>query len=277
MKKHFSLVLLVSMIAASAGAVDYKVNPLDARNILEEAYNAIWNAGFLIPDAESDFIKAEKGAPTYGEIVWDSAAELFKELKLTKKDVFYDLGCGTGKLVAQAYMQTPVKKAVGVDLSRTRLTHAQSVQEGIISQANKVLGKKKFKKKKWEYRLENILETSIDDATVVYLGSTCYSDELMQGLTDRLAECKSGLRVLTLKQLSFHPDFKLVKTYNLPMTWSSGSPVYSYKLEKKKKSKNHKDKKNDKKHKKSSKEERTSSSDTTQVAVVKKTTSKEVA
>lgn len=232
MKKFFSLVLLTAFVATNVVAsLDYKANPLDARNILEEAYSPIWNAGFLIPEQEVESIKAAKGAPTYGEILWESADELFKELKISKKDRIYDLGCGTGKFITQAYLQTPAKKFVGVDLSQTRLLHAQNVQSGIMDQAKKVLGKRKFTKKKWEYRHENIVETDISDATVVYMCSTCYSDELMSDITERLSFCKKGLRVATLKQMPFHPNFKLVKTLTLPMTWSSGSPVYIYNLE----------------------------------------------
>jgi Histone methylation protein DOT1. len=42
---------------------------------------------------------------------FESAETLIKELNITDKDVFYDLGCGVGKLVMQVGLTTPVKKA----------------------------------------------------------------------------------------------------------------------------------------------------------------------
>jgi len=51
----------------------------------------------------------------------------------------------------------------------------------------------------------------------------------MEIMTNKFAKGKKGLRILTLKDLPKNKNFKLLKKYTLPMTWSSGSTVYLYK------------------------------------------------
>jgi hypothetical protein len=54
----------------------------------------------------------------------------------------------------------------------------------------------------------------------------------MKKLTDKLARLKNGTRILTLKELAPNKAFTLVKTLQVPMTWSSSSNVYWYELKK---------------------------------------------
>ncbi|MDR3646963.1 MAG: hypothetical protein P4L22_05490, partial [Candidatus Babeliales bacterium] len=74
--------------------------------------------------------------------------------------------------------------------------------------------------------------SDISDATVIFMCSTCFPEELMNSLTKKLSSLKPGLKLLTLKDLT-NPElhnFKLIKEYTLPMTWSTGSSVYLYEL-----------------------------------------------
>ena len=164
------------------------------------------------------------GAPTYGEITYESAKTLLKDLRLTKKDVFYDLGCGIGKFVVQAYLSTPVKKSAGIELSSQRINQAKEVKEHLINSKNIKRGKK------LEFYEENITKSNLKDATVVFMCATCFSEKLMNEMTEKLSNLKKGLRVLTLKQLTENKKFALLKEYTLPMTWSDKSTVYLYRL-----------------------------------------------
>ncbi len=203
--------------------------PLDPRSVFESAYKKIWNAGFLISDTEAQKINAQRSLSTYGEIMWDSATKIFNDIAFTKKDVFYELGCGTGKVCSQLYLTTPCKKIVGIELSPTRLSHAYKAQKDILKQVKK----SKRKKRKWEYRNENFLDSDLHDATVIY-SLTIFENDVMKEITEKLATLKDGLRVITFKHLAPHPHFTLTKTYHLPMSWSPerGSPIYLYTLHK---------------------------------------------
>lgn len=197
----------------------------EATEIINDVYNDV--SGFSIDLQERQFIEKKGGNATYGEITTESVAQLLNNLKLTSKDIFYDLGSGVGKVCVQVALTTPAQ-AVGVELSPTRYQGAQLIKEELIKR-NILINSNKLK-----FIEQNITDADLSPATVILLCSTCFSDELMQTLTNKMAQkCSSGLRVLTLKDLPAHEKFTLLQTYELPMSWSQGSPVYFYQLKNK--------------------------------------------
>lgn len=216
--------------------------------LLDALYQNV--SGYRIAEEEKQSIRCEGGDPTYGEILYESAQVLLEDLQLTPQDVFYDLGSGAGKLIAQVYLTTPVKKAAGIELSPSRCNMAQTrapylrkiaeVTTRFNCDITAAINQKPVQQtrclpsKELIFSQENMLKADLSDATVVFMCSTCFSDELMHNITNKLAGLKEGLRVITLKDLPPHKDFKLVRNYQLPMSWSkssAGSPVYVYKLE----------------------------------------------
>ena len=193
-----------------------------AQDVIGPLYGDV--TGFGISTEEKELIKKVGGAPTYGEIVPKSISILLKDLQLTEKDVFYDLGSGVGKIPVQVYLQSPVQKSVGVELSPTRHARAMIIYEKLKK------SKKLQPHKQLLFKREDMLETPIDDATVVLLCSTCFSDALMDGLLKKIQVLKPGTRVLTLQKFKQSSPLKFIKTYNLPMTWSESSPVYLYEV-----------------------------------------------
>lgn len=192
--------------------------------LLEQLYAQ--SNGYVIEEDERRLILDKGGEPTYGEITFAGAQTLLKDLRLTYKDIFYDLGSGIGKLAAQVYLTTPTKKIVGIELASTRHTYALRVYEQ-LQQLGKIQPQKKLL-----YLNGDIVYLPIDDATIVYICSTCFSEELMHKITERLSQLQPGLRVVTLKKLAAHAKFRLIKEYMLPMSWYTEVVVYLYLLEK---------------------------------------------
>ena len=196
----------------------------EINQIIDEVYTDV--SGFSIAMHEREFIEDQGGNPTYGEITSDSVAKLLSDLHLTAKDYFFDLGSGVGKVCVQAALTTPAY-AIGIELSPTRYQGAQLIKEELIKR--KIL----TNPDKLMFIEQNIINADLSKATVIFMCSTCFSDSLMETLANKMAhECNSGLRVITLKSLPQHAQFTLIKTYELPMTWSQGSPVYLYELRK---------------------------------------------
>jgi hypothetical protein len=188
--------------------------------IFDEQYKDI--RGYISTE-ESEFISRKGGSSVYGEILPESLQHILDDIKLTKKDVFWDLGNGLGKVCLQTAACTPAT-VYGVELAKTRVDLAQSVLKKIDQQYKLNLHKK------CSFSYGNILDADLSKATVVYMCSTCYPEKLMMDIANKLAHNKKPLRVLTLKSLPEHPSFKLVKTYHEKMTWSSDSAVYLYEL-----------------------------------------------
>jgi len=180
-----------------------KANPKASIEFLDKHYQDIRGE---IPDEERSMITRGKGSPVYGEIKPKAWQEILEDPEL-------NIG--------------GFKKVVGIELSPTRYHHSKTICNKLKESGLEIAGKA------LECRHENITESDFSDATVIYMCSTCYPDELMEILLKRLSELKKGLLVITLK--SFPADyadygFELVKEYTLPMTWSETSPVYVYKL-----------------------------------------------
>lgn len=188
------------------------------KKLLSELYEE--RAGYGIDSKEEEIIRSNGSSPVYGEMTSEGIDILNQELNLGAQDVFYDLGCGVGKIVVQLYLDTPLKKCVGVELSPTRIRHAEQVKSK--------LGEKKLlsEKRQLEFRKENMLETGVDDATAIYVSSTCFSEAFMKNVVDKLAQLKPGLKLVTLSRLPENNVFELVKEMIIPMSWSNTTTVY---------------------------------------------------
>lgn len=210
------LILLVCTNSTGSNASDND----QYKTLINEIYEEI--SGFNVPSQEYDFITHAGGAPTYGEITFEGAKKLAQILDITENDVFYDLGCGVGKLVMQVYLTTPVKKSMGIELSKTRIDGAKKALKELKERGKIEKGRKLI------FKEGDIVKANIKDATAVFISSLCFSDELMQKLTDKLAKLKKGLRVATSRELKPHEALKSLGSHNIPMSWSSASTVYVY-------------------------------------------------
>ena len=192
------------------------------KSFLEELYQPI--NGYTLTKGESEHIKDLGGAPTYGEITFDSADYLFGELKLNSNDVFYDLGSGVGKTVLQAFLTTPFKKSVGVELSHTRHTYASTMLNKLLKEElrtqNRIL----------EYREGNFLDTDFSDATIIYMCSVCYPDELMRAITNKIIALPAGVRIASFKRMPDHERLVLQQVYRVPANWHPRALIYLYQL-----------------------------------------------
>ena len=191
-------------------------------NLMEQLYSSI--DGYQLTLEEAVAMKNSGQDSTYGEITLESAAFLFNEFKLGKDDVFYDLGSGVGKTVIQAYLTTPVKKAVGIELSPTRHRHAMQVKntlekEGLIDHERKL-----------EFIQENITTIDFSDATLIYMCSVCYPDTLMKAITEKVAQLQPGVQIATLKRLPAHTSVQLKTFYRLSVNWHPNAVVYLYEI-----------------------------------------------
>jgi SAM-dependent methyltransferase len=190
-----------------------------ATQLLDAIYKDI--SGFSIDQSERKFIEEQGGNPTYGEITFQSTQDLINHLELGKDDVFFDLGCGIGKVCCQVALTTPAR-AIGIELSPTRCALAQKTKQCLINQ------KAYANNAKLEFYEQNILDANLEPATVIFACSTCFSDQLMQTLTQKFETLPKLKRVVTLKELAPTSHFTLAKTFNLPMTWSDNTPVHVY-------------------------------------------------
>lgn len=193
---------------------------------IQDLYEGV--SGYGIPIEEREKIIGHGGEPTYGEITPEGVSELIAEFGIKQGDVFYDLGSGVGKVAVQIYLESPVKKSVGIELSKTRHDCGAAIlkklkQEGVLERGRQL-----------SLVCDDILAREYKDATHIYTASLCFSDEFMEKLAEHLAHGKKGLVVASLRVLPEDYGFELIKVKLMPMTWSDDTPVYFYRLVRKK-------------------------------------------
>jgi hypothetical protein len=108
--------------------------------------------------------------------------KLLSLAKATKKDIFYDLGCGRGQLCVVAVTEFGVRKAVGIEMHAGRARKAAEYVEE-LGLSDRV-----------EIRNEDFMDSDIHDATIAYCGH--YEAEEDVSRFER--ELGAGSRLVTL-------------------------------------------------------------------------------
>jgi hypothetical protein len=117
------------------------------------------------------------------ELPDDTLREIFRFAELTENDVFYHLGCGSGKSIAIALQEFRVKKAIGIDKNEDK-----------ISQAQKLLEEKHISN--WSLRLQDIIVSDINDATVILFW---FSDEkIIEKMISKFENLRPGCKIITV-------------------------------------------------------------------------------
>lgn len=237
MKKIIALALLIIVIYSGYRTYHhYRIHrqipqkiysTREAIDIIDDLYGK--SSGFGIGNDERKLIEEKGGNPTYGEITPKGMAQLiehFKLFRLDEYDTFYDLGSGIGKVATQVALTTRAR-AVGVELSPTRHNIADGIRhellrKNILRHPNKL-----------RFIEGNIIDVDLSDASVIFMCSTCFSDELMKKITEKISKLPQVVHVITLKELTPHDtydiyDFFPGEPFNVPTTWSDNTPVYWY-------------------------------------------------
>ncbi|MBS0288070.1 MAG: hypothetical protein JSR17_12290 [Proteobacteria bacterium] len=153
---------------------------------------------------------------TYGELLYPSVKKLLGKMQLTKDDVFLDLGSGAGKCAFQVFMQSDVGKVLGIEASA--LLHQQALQVSLTL-------RKEFPwfwedNRSCDFVEGNFLHSSWNQATVVYTCSTCFTQELLFAIADKINHTPSVQKVFSLRPL---PGLRipLESVFQVECSWDS--------------------------------------------------------
>jgi len=113
-----------------------------------------------------------------------SFKEIFKFVELNEDDIFFHLGCGNGRGIAIALEDFHVKRVIGIDNDEMKIKAAQK------------LLKEKNLNKGSQLVCENILDSNIDDATVILFWFT--EDEIIKKMIKKFERLKNGCKVVTI-------------------------------------------------------------------------------
>mmetsp|Transcript_36685 Transcript_36685/g.110152 ORF Transcript_36685/g.110152 Transcript_36685/m.110152 type:complete len:260 (-) Transcript_36685:4-783(-) len=171
---------------------------------------------------------------TYGEVTSMGVRQLASEMGLDGGEgiVFYDAGSGVGRLVVQLFLEYDIHKLIGVELSKQRHDIAveswERVQRSISASYQ---GSERV-----EFLNQDILETSFNDTTHIFLSSLCFPKDVIEAIQIKLMKyAKNGsLRIVAalsdLNLLENSEDQRWEKREkDIRMTWG-GAMVRIYRL-----------------------------------------------
>lgn len=197
-----------------------RVHP-DPLRALRELYSGV--DGFEISKREDRMVRASRGSSTYGEIMPTASLKLVEAMDMGPEDTFFDLGAGVGKVVMMAALASEAGRCVGVELAAGRARQARSVlevaEEGGVVEPGVV-----------EFRHEDILETDLDGATVLYTCSTAFSVRFTTAIVRRVIKLEQPVTFVSTQVLDPMRHVELVDTLRLDMSWRRRSKVYVYRI-----------------------------------------------
>lgn len=167
----------------------------------------------------------------YGEIDFFSFYCLLEKTKPQAHEVFYDLGSGAGKAVFAAAFFFDFTKSCGIELL-----------EPLYNKATKTLNKAKGELE--DHRLSeaylkhlssiefiqgSFLESDFYEADVLYVAATCLNDDTWENLINKMAQLKSGTRIIVATKDILHVRFVQIHQGIELMSWGL-CPVHVYQL-----------------------------------------------
>jgi predicted RNA methylase len=195
------------------------VHSQDAVARLRRIYTEI--DGFAISREDVRTVERSRSSATYGELMPTATVRLLEQLALTRRDVFYDLGAGVGKVVLLAATTTPVARAVGVELAPQRVARGQLALAAARAEA--LPGAKRATLIEGD-----MLRSPLEDATVVYTCSTAFPSAFMRRLMRRVAQLPKLRTIVSLQDFDRHPGFQLVATPRLDASWKRRTKIHIY-------------------------------------------------
>jgi hypothetical protein len=210
---------------------DKKLNPLEiTKSYLNELYRSFH--GYDDHCDANTRAYAQKNIRTiYGEITPTGVHQLLDLLwdDFGPKSVFYDLGSGVGKVVAQVFLMTEVKRAVGIEGLPSRHEQALQVKNTMHLEVPEFFMKPA---RKLDFLCENFLNHDLKDATIIFTNPVCFGTELRTKLEIKMQTLKSLTTLISLMPMDrFENQNGWTFWRQLPVrtSWDSRATCYIYK------------------------------------------------
>lgn len=151
---------------------------------------------------------------TYGEITFQSFWDILDSLDLKDNLTFYDVGCGTGKPVIVAALYDAFSSTIGYEIIPEIHSAAESIRNILIRTYPEIGYKVNFV-------LADALEQDIQNADVVFLPSTCFSQANMHLFAEKCTYMKKGSYIITLTKPLPGLAFELIQQKKYEMSWGA--------------------------------------------------------
>lgn len=164
----------------------------------------------LTPYFNKTQFNKEIGRPTYGEITPQGVNNLVSYFKkyFNKDAVFYDLGCGLGKMVMHLGLMYDLKKVCGIEYSKERYRGCIETQQLHCSELSHV-----------SFINDSYYNIELSDATIIYWDNTAITPDSGNKLIEKIP---IGCLVIHKREIDDH-QFHVVSDENFLTTYGTKS------------------------------------------------------
>lgn len=180
----------------------FRESRVDLSDADERVFEADWN----LRDADS-----------YGEIFPQGTFDMLWTVGAKPGDRFYDLGAGTGKVVALAWMAG--LRATGVELSQARWGESCKAVANMRRCDNTDDDATGDPTLAVDFLCASLCDLDFTDGDVVFACSVLYSAELISKLAATARWMKPGSRIVSYQAFD-GPEFKEIGRFSTATTWS---------------------------------------------------------
>ena len=161
---------------------------------------------------------------TYGELLFASVSKLIQIIKPSADDMFLDMGSGIGKLATQVFLQTEITRVLGIEAAKSRNDVAIEACLKLKSQLPQLFAQKR----ELVFENGNFLNYDLLEVTIIYICSTCFTQELLLEIGKKINMLPNVTKVLTLKPIA-NLNLPFCKAIEVECSWDSAL-CYWYKL-----------------------------------------------
>ena len=123
----------------------------------------------------------------YAPLKYSELLKMIEYLKVKESDIFFDLGCGSGRVIF-ALACHKIKKAIGVELRKTLVDRALTNQQAFSGDSSKV-----------SIIHQDVATLELSDGTIIYtMGSLGWktTEKMLESLKDDLQKNPRRIRVI---------------------------------------------------------------------------------
>jgi len=152
----------------------------------------------------------------YGELNLDEIDKLFKIIEIKNNDIFYDLGCGSGKINLYIALKYNIK-SIGIEIIEKRFQVAKSI-------------KKKVKNENIVFKQNDLFKENLSDGTIFYSYNLTWPTDINIKMIEKIKKEAKKCKYIILTTLLKHPYITLYETLdNINFSSHVGS-IYIYTL-----------------------------------------------
>lgn len=158
---------------------------------------------------------------TYGEVTPESVEYMMQMTDPQHGEIFYDLGCGTGKAVILSAFLRPFSRSTGIDIIEDLWQSASQSGARYEADVKPLLENRAHQQVTFVHG--SMFDQDLSDGDVFFTHCTCFDDDMMNRISQKLEACKPGTRVITVTKGLTSPEFDLLHSTPFRMGWGEAT------------------------------------------------------